>query len=190
MTATFLGQQRVDEVTRGSIKQLVARLNSLGLKKRTILNILTPLRELYNHAIDDGVVTVNPVAKVGMIVKGCQVTSAHIDPLTTEEVRVLLATARERFWLFYPLFLCAVRTGMRQGELIGLRWEDIDFHGRFIEVRNNVVRRQETSTKTEKIRRIDLSPQLGKELSRLKETRKLEVSMKGQALPEWVFLTP
>lgn len=79
---------------------------------------------------------------------------------------------------------------MREGELIGLRWGDIDFHGRFIEVRHNVVRRQETSTKTEKIRRIDLSPKFGKELLRLKETRQLEFSMKGQALPKWVFLTP
>ena len=86
--------------------------------------------------------------------------------------------------------MCAVRTCMRQGELIGLHWEDVDFQGSFIEVRHNVVRRQETSTKTKKIRRVDLSPQLGRELLRLKETRQVEVSMKGQALPEWVFLTP
>jgi integrase len=185
-----LGGKRLDEVTRGNIKQLVAIWNSQGLKKRTILNILTPLREAYNHAIDDGVASANPVAKVGMIVKGCQVTSAHIDPLRSEEVRLLLATARERFSLLHPLFLCAVRTGMRQGELIGLRWEDIDFHGGFIEVRHNVVRRQETDTKTHKIRRIDLSPQLGAALTALKETRQLELSMKGQVLPEWVFLTP
>ena len=85
--------------------------------------------------------------------------------------------------MLYPRFLCAVRTGMREGELIGLRWEDIDFHSSFIEVRHNVVRRQETSTKTHEIRCSDLSPQLGKELSRLKETRQLEFSMKGQALP-------
>lgn len=185
-----LGKLSLDEVSRGAIKQLVATWNGQGLKKRTILNILTPLREMYNHAIDDGVVSVNPVAKVGMIVKGCKVTSAHIDPLTTEEVRTLLAVAMERFQLLYPLFLCAVRTGMREGELIGLRWDDIDFLSSFIEVRNNVVRRQETSTKTHKIRRVDVSPQLKAELSRVKEVRQLEASLKGQALPEWVFLTP
>jgi len=177
-------------VTRGNIKQLVATWTSQGLKKRTILNILTPLREAFNHAIDDGVASANPVAKVGMIVKGCQVTSAHIDPLSSEEVQALLATARERFSLLYPLLLCAVRTGMREGELIGLCWEDIDLNGSFIEVRHNVVRRQETNIKTHKIRRIDLSPQLGAALTTLKETRQLEFSMKGQALPEWIFLTP
>ena len=185
-----LGTRRLDEVSRSNIKQLVATWNSQGLKKRTILNILTPLREAYNHAIDDGVALVNPVAKVGMIVRGCQVTSAHIDPLSSREVRALLATAKERFPLLHPLFLCAVRTGMREGELIGLRWDNIDFHGSFIEVRHNVVRRQETTTKTHKIRRIDLSPQLGAALSNLKETRQLELSMEGQTLPQWIFLTP
>jgi len=70
-------------VTRGNIKQLVATWTSQGLKKRTILNILTPLREAFNHAIDDGVASANPVAKVGMIVKGCQVTGAHIDSLSS-----------------------------------------------------------------------------------------------------------
>lgn len=39
----------------------------------------------------------------------------------------------------YPLFMTALRTGMRLGELLGLEWGDIDFSGRFIEVRRNRV---------------------------------------------------
>ena len=185
-----LGSRTLDQVTRKDVKDLVATWNSQGLKKRTILNILTPLREMFNHAIDDGTVTANPVSKVGMIVKGCKASSAHIEPLTAIEVKALLATTKERYSFLYPLFLCAVRTGMREGELIGLQWEDIDFLGSFIEVRHNVVRRQETSTKTNRIRRVDLSPQLQAELLKLKESLQLESSMKGYAFPKWVFLTP
>ena len=185
-----LGSRTLDHVTRKDVKDLVATWNSQGLKKRTILNILTPLREMFNHAIDDGTVTANPVSKVGMIVKGCKASSAHIEPLTAIEVKALLATTKERYSFLYPLFLCAVRTGMREGELIGLQWEDIDFLGSFIEVRHNVVRRQETSTKTNRIRRVDLSPQLQAELLKLKENLQLESSMKGYAFPKWVFLTP
>lgn len=62
--------------------------------------------------------------------------------------------------------------------------------GAFIEVRHNVVRLQETSTKTNRIRRVDLSPQLQAELLKLKENLQLESSMKGYAFPKWVFLTP
>jgi integrase len=45
--------------------------------------------------------------------------SAHISPLTTQEVRLLLRQAKQTAPLLYPLFLCAVRTGMRKGELLG-----------------------------------------------------------------------
>ncbi|MGE5708725.1 MAG: tyrosine-type recombinase/integrase [Nitrospira sp.] len=185
------GDYRLHEVTRSEIKRLIASLVAQGRKKRTIHNVLTPLKEAYQHAIDDGLVTVNPVAKMGRALQAEQSADAHINPLTTEEVRVLLHMTRERTPLFYPLFLCAVRTGLREGELIGLRWNDIDFHGDFIEVRHNVVRRKETTTKTRKIRRVDLSPQLKAELERLRETRQLDASMKGDTTPpDWVFLTP
>jgi integrase len=56
-----------------------------------------------------------------------------------------------------PVLLCAVRTGLRMGELIGLQWGDIDFHGGFIEVRRAVVLGKEATTKSHKIRRVDMS---------------------------------
>ena len=107
---------------------------------------------------DDRSVTSNPVAKLGRFVTAKEVSSAHINPLSTLEVRRALDEARDRFPLFYPLLLCALRTGMRRGGLLGLQWGDIDFAGQFIEVRWAVVRRQVTSTKTHKIRRVDMSP--------------------------------
>jgi len=91
----------------------------------------------------------------------------------------VLDQAKARFSGFYPLLLCALRTGMRRGELLGLQWGDIDFAGQFIEVRRAEVRRQVTSTKTHRIRRVDMSPQLSGTLKELKETRSLEVSLKG-----------
>ncbi|MBI5569664.1 MAG: hypothetical protein HY914_06930, partial [Desulfomonile tiedjei] len=36
---------------------------------------------------------------------------------------------------FYPIFLTALRTGMRQGEILGLQWVDIDWNGKFFEIR-------------------------------------------------------
>jgi integrase len=185
-----LGERRLHEVTRTDIKRLIASLVAQGRKKRTIHNILTPLKEAYQHAIDDDLVTVNPVVKMGRLVRSAEGADAHINPLGSEEVRLLLSTAREKLPLFYPVLLCAVRTGMRQGELLGLQWGDLDYHGQFLEVRRSIVRRQVTTTKTHKIRRVDMSPQLAAVLHVLQETRQLEASMKGQPLSEWVFLGP
>ena len=185
-----LGERRLHEVTRTDIKRLIASLVAQGRKKRTIHNILTPLKEAYQHAIDDDLVTVNPVVKMGRLVRSAEGADAHINPLGSEEVRLLLSTAREKLPLFYPVLLCAVRTGMRQGELLGLQWGDLDYHGQFIEVRRSIVRRQVTTTKTHKIRRVDMSRQLSTVLHALQETRQLEASMEGQPLSGWVFVGP
>ena len=185
----IFGERRLHEVSRADIKRLIADLVSQGRKKRTIHNILTPLKEAYQHAIDDGLVTANPVAHMGRLVSTRESAGAHIDPLTANEVRHLLRTTEQRYPLLYPLLLCAVRTGMRQGELIGLQWDDVDFHGGFLEVRRAIVRRQVTTTKTHKIRRVDMSPQLLQTLTALKETRQLDATLKGEPMPEWVFLS-
>jgi integrase len=84
----------------------------------------------------------------------------------------------------------AVRTGLRQGELIGLQWGDVDFHGGLIEVRRAIVRGQLTTTKTRKIQRVDVTPQLTDSLKQLKDTRTLEAAMSGTPFQNWVFLSP
>jgi len=72
--------------------------------------------------------------------------------------------------------------------VIGLQWGDVDFHGGFIEVRRGVVLRQETSTKSHKIRRVDMSQYLQATLMKLKELRQLEAMAEGRELAPWVFL--
>jgi integrase len=185
-----LGTRRLHDVSRTDIKRLIAEWLAHGKKKRTIHNILTPLKEAYQHAIDDGLVTANPVSNMGRSLRSRESTDAHIDPLTAEEVRTVLHQAQHTAPLLYPLFLCAVRTGMRQGELLGLQWGDLDFRGQFIEVRRAIVRRQITTTKTHKIRRVDMSPQLSQVLQRLKEMRTLDAAMKGDSLAAWIFVGP
>ena len=76
------------------------------------------------------------------------------------------------------------------GELIGLQWGDVDFHGGFVEVRRAVVMGQETTTKSHKIRRVEMSPQLQTVLKRIKEVRALESMAHGKNMEPWVFLSP
>ena len=184
-----IGPRRLDQVTRADIKRMIADLSKTGLKKQTIHNILTPLKEAYHHAMDDGVIASNPVARTGRLTRSKEDRREHVMPLTSSEVITLLNTADTKPYL-YPVILCAVQTGMRQGELIGLKWGDIDFHKKFIEVRRGVAHGVESSTKSHKIRRVDMTVQLAKTLQTLKETRSLEASMEGVTMPEYVFVTP
>jgi integrase len=53
----------------------------------------------------------------------------------------MLQTAKvEKYAHGIPLFLCAPKTGIRQGELVSLKGTDVDFNGRFILVQRNLSR--------------------------------------------------
>ncbi len=64
-----LGERQLHEVTRTDVKRLIASLVDQGRKKHTIHNVLTPLKEAYQHAIEDGLVTTNPVINMGRRVR-------------------------------------------------------------------------------------------------------------------------
>jgi integrase len=78
---------------------------------------------------------------------------------------------------------------MRLGELIGLQWGDVDFHGGFIEVRRSYFKGRLDSTKNRKARRIDMSRQLAEVLKDLRKKRKKEALAKGwREIPDFIFV--
>jgi len=184
------GERPLHLLRREDVKRLIAKLAEAKKARGTIVNCLVPLKAAYNQAKEDGLVTMNPVERLGRLLKASRDRREHIQPLSAEELEALLKTAQERFPFLYPLLLCAARTGLRMGELIGLQWGDVDFRGTFIEIRRGVVLREVTTTKTHKIRRVDMSPVLLETLQRLKEVRQLEAMNEGRELVLWVFLSP
>jgi integrase len=82
--------------------------------------------------------------------------------------------------------LLAVRAGLRRGELVAVRWGDIQFGGdetdceRFILVRHNYGRREHTTTKRKKSRRVDLSRELRRILIEIRDKRLLEAYLNGK----------
>ncbi len=184
------GNVLLDQVGREAIRSFVATLTKQGKARGTIENFLVPLKAVFYQAIDDRIVKVNPVARLGKLFTHKKDGKAFIAPLEHHELHVLLETAKERFPFLYSLLLCAARTGMRQGELIGLQWGDIDFLGGFIEVRRGVVLREVTTTKSHQIRRVDMSVQLQANLQHIKEIRQIEAMDTGREVIPWVFLSP
>lgn len=94
----------------------------------------------------------------------------------------------ERSPEYYPLFLCAIHTGLRSGELARLQWGDIDFNGYFLVVRRSIVHGRIQPTKTDKTRRVDISDTLLGTLQALRHRRMKEWLGKAKnEIPEWVF---
>jgi integrase len=74
---------------------------------------------------------------------------------TWEEKNLFEEAVLKYFPMYYPLFLTALRTGMRIGEVIALQPGDLDFNGRFIDVRRNFAKAKLTTPKSGKNRRVE-----------------------------------
>jgi integrase len=128
----------------------------------------------------------NELREKGLLQKKEQ--KEDINPLTSGELKILLDTVKKHFPEHYTLFLLLARTGMRSGEALALEWGDLDYNGRFIEVKRSYVRGRISTPKNGKTRRVDISLQLVESL----KAHELASKKKGFALglgdmPEYVF---
>jgi integrase len=184
----LLGEKPVSALSRGDCRSLIAACRAKGLSPKTLENISRTVSSVLTQATEDGVLPANPALRLGRYYRNGDHPKAEIHPLTREEAALLLYTSTEWAPREYPLFLCALRTGMRLGELLGLHWGDIDFHGAFIEVRRNLVAGRVTSPKNGNPRRVDMSDQLVGVLRSLLTARKAETLRNGWGqVPDWVF---
>lgn len=103
----------------------------LGHSPKTIANAIVPLREMLGHAVEWGYIAANPA--VGVKRPRPEYREMHF--LTATEVGRLIGAAGEEWG---TLLLCAVTTGARRGELLGLRWGDVDWNSRRLWVRRSV----------------------------------------------------
>lgn len=124
----LIGSSAFAKVSRQSIKAIIAKKKAEGCSQSTIRNILAPVRGIFFDAMDSGVAHGNLATRIGKLTKASKDQEADkpvrkITPLTRAEVSVLLAKAAKSAEAVkhYPLLLCALRTGMRQGELIALK---------------------------------------------------------------------
>jgi len=161
-----------------------------GLAKDSIRLYLAALGVLYTQAIDDKIVTENPTKSLGKFYRQAKVKHEEISPLTEEESLLFLEKTLEFENNHYPLFLCALHTGLRSGELAGLQWGDIDWKSKFLEVRRAINRFGEVSTVKTKNgrRRVDLSDDLLETLRDFRKQNQQEALKKGRnEIPEWIF---
>ncbi|HEX8958561.1 MAG TPA: site-specific integrase, partial [Solirubrobacterales bacterium] len=91
--------------------------------------------------------------------------SGDIDVFSPEEVMALVrAAASEQDAAIY---LTAAFTGLRRGELLALRWRDVDFAGQVIRVRASYAEGALTTPKSGKIRSVPMAPDVAKALAKL-----------------------
>jgi integrase len=161
------GDKPFSKITRAMMRDFIAAKRKEGYDPSTVRNMLAPVRGMYNQAADDGEPIHNPAARMGKRNKRSE-PKPDINPYSPEEVPLMLQKALQLVPLYYPLLLCAVRTGIRQGELIALKASDVDFRNRLIHVQRTLSRGRLKPPKNGKSRFVDMSKQTAAVLQELK----------------------
>lgn len=154
----------LSEITRAEVHRLVFEELQLGASPHARRNALKMIKRVFQMAVDDGYLDRNPCA--GITVK---VPESDQSVLTSSEVQTFLAKARAHEHEFYPVWVVAVMTGMRSGEMFALEWSDVDFETMNIRVTKQWTSKNGiTPTKTRKCRTVPISQQLAEFLKEFK----------------------
>ena len=145
-----LGELRLNEIERAHVEELIASMTKEGFAKDSIKLALAILSTLFNHAKENKLVPHNPASRMGRHYRQAAKVHEEIQPLTNEEVPAFLRAVMELCPQHYCLFLCAIHTGMRSGELSALQWGDADFKGKFFIVRRSISQRRRISATKDK----------------------------------------
>jgi len=129
-----LGRLRLKDLTPVHVRSFYREKLESGLSSATVRKMHSILRKALKQAVLDGLIPRN----VCEAVKPPKVEHKEISPLDREQVKALLeAASGDRLEALYVL---AVHTGMREGELLGLRWEDADLGRGVLRLRRALVR--------------------------------------------------
>ncbi len=181
------GDSQLTDITRGMVKDFLLQKVNAGLASSTVTHLKNVISGVLNKAVDNEIIPANPAHSLGKIVKAKD-RKETMDPLTVDEMRTLLDTVRDNYEEHYPLFLLLARTGMRIGEALALKWDDIDSAGRFINVNKSLVRGSISTPKSGKSRRVDMSLQLTDALKHHKTaSKKKGLSLGLGDIPDHVF---
>lgn len=134
------GDIRINAINRAMIKEFVRDRLKINTPK-TVNNYLTPLRGVFDNAIDAEVIKHNPCDKI----KLPKHTKKSVEPFSSQQVDIILS---KTFGWLQAFLAISFYTGMRTGEVLALMHSDIDLKNRVIRVKRSINKGKITTPKT------------------------------------------
>jgi len=180
----------IDKITRGAIRDFLLSKIKAGLSRSRVNLIKDVLSGVLGYALDEELISANPTLGITKRLwpksmrKKNKVSDE--DVFNREEIELLHDTCKSLVPEYSAFFIMAAKTGMRLGELLALRWNDVDFNSNFLWIRRSYRRGIFTRPKNGKSRRVDMTPQLKAELKR-RLLREKKECFRLRIEPEFVF---
>ncbi len=129
-----IGAHRLEKLSPEHVERLYAKLQREGLSSGGVHHVHRTLRARLNEAVRRSYLTRNPV----LLARAPKLTEIEVKPYSVEEVKRLLDVASER--RNHARWAVALALGLRQGEALTLRWEDVDLDGGILRIRRSRLR--------------------------------------------------
>lgn len=137
-----IGKMKLKDIKNCHVKELLNGIKRNGYSTEVQIKVRNILADMFDKAIQNDYANKNPAKGI----KICKDKDKEVRALSTDEQVAFFECSKGTF--YDNLFVTAVMTGMRIGELAGLKWEDIDFDRKVINVKRTLVYAQyETDTK-------------------------------------------
>lgn len=153
-----LGNIKVQSLTARQVQALYVDMLSRGIGAPSVVSVHRVIREALGHALNWGIVTKN----VAVATKPPRIERKTMEMWDIPDIHRFLDAAFDDS--FYPVYQLAVLTGLRRGEVFGLKWDAVDLEGSTLRVTRTLQRISgcglvEGQPKTPRSRRnIDLAP--------------------------------
>ncbi len=131
-----LGKKKMKNISPLDLERVKKRMKDKGKAPRTIQYTLAIIRQVFNHAIKQGIVSDNPIVQVKMP----KYENRRTRFLSQKEAEKLLTALKKKSVNLHDQCLLSLHTGMRAGEVFSLDWNDIDFDNGFIRVRGETAK--------------------------------------------------
>ena len=142
--AEDIGKLRIQNLKRSDVKRFYNKLiDERQLKIATVDNVHTVLHQVLQIAVEDNYIRNNVSDNLLKELKQSHnFDEDHRRALTMAEQELFLkflASEKTQYHHWYPIFAVMIGTGMRVGEICGLRWQDVDFEAGIIDVNHTLV---------------------------------------------------
>lgn len=127
-----ISMMKLSDIRGIHIQKLFNELSMNGYSYGTLSLLKSLLNEMFKKAIGNGLALINPCDSVVMP-KNEHKESRY---LTEEEQEIFLKNAKD--YAHYEIFLADLSSGLRIGELLGLKWQDINFEDKTIDIQRTL----------------------------------------------------
>jgi integrase len=160
-------QTRINRLTIASMEKFISKKQTENMSLVTLRKLIIVLNQVMKYSIRHRYIDFNPVRDVERPRDNGEIEKTKIRVLDTSEINALLEATRGQ--KYKTLFMLALMSGARQGELFGLKWTDIDWHNNQMRIKRTFNEGAFHKPKSKaSMRKIDLGPTMMKTLKEWK----------------------